>query len=127
MKEKKLLNNLSIRTIVFFSLTGLFLAFNSFKRDLVKEDIPSLKNVFKKDFLIGTALSANQIQQKDPAADALIQQQFNAITSENIMKCEVINPQWGIYNFDLADKFVEYGKKYNMQVIAHNLIWHSQL
>ena len=127
MKKNFFSNNLSIRALVFFSLIGLFLAFNSFKRNLNQEDIPSLKDVFKKDFLIGTALSSNQILQKDPKADALIQQQFNAITPENIMKCEVINPQWGVYNFDLADKFVEYGKKYNMQVIAHNLIWHSQL
>ena len=127
MKEKKNLNNLSIRAFIFFSLIGLFLAFNSFKKSVTHDDIPSLKNVFKKDFLIGTAMSADQILQKDPKADALIRQQFDAITPENIMKCEVINPQWGVYNFDLADRFVEYGKKYNMQVIAHNLIWHSQL
>ena len=127
MKEKRSLNNLSIRAVVFFSLIGLFLAFNSFKGNLNQKDVPSLKDIFKKDFLIGTALNTNQILQRDPIADALIQQQFNAITPENIMKCEVINPQWGVYNFDLADKFVEYGKKYNMQVIAHNLIWHSQL
>lgn len=127
MKEKKFLNDLSIRALLLFSLIGSFLAFISFKGDLNQQDIPSLKNVFKKDFLIGTALSANQILQKDPKADELIREQFNAITPENIMKCEVINPQWGVYNFDLADKFVEYGKKYNMQVIAHNLIWHSQL
>ena len=127
MKEKKFLNNLSIRVLLLFSFVGLLSAFNPFKKNVVRNDIPSLKNVFKKDFLIGTALSADQILQKDPKADALIQQQFNAITPENIMKCEVINPQWGVYNFDLADKYVEYGKKYNMQVIAHNLIWHSQL
>jgi len=89
--------------------------------------MPSLKDVYKNDFLIGTALSANQILQKDATVDALIRQQFNAITPENIMKCEVIHPKWDVYNFELADKIVEYGRQNNMQVIAHNLIWHSQL
>src|SRR5690348_1045245 len=68
--------------------------------------IPSLKETFKNDFFIGTAMNAAQIEEKDPKADALIKQQFNAITPENIMKAEVIHPQWDQYNFDLADKLV---------------------
>lgn len=127
MKRFFFLNNLSIRSLLFFGLAGMFSACNSSKKITASENISELKNVFKNDFLIGTAMSANQILQRDPKADALIQQQFDAITPENIMKCEVINPQWGVYNFDLADKYVEYGKQHNMQIIAHNLIWHSQL
>src|SRR5215831_10263741 len=127
MKENFFLRNFSARAILLFCLTGLLSVCNSSKKITAEENIPSLKEVFKNDFLIGTALNADQILQKDPKADALIQQQFNAITPENIMKCEVINPQWDVYNFDLADKFVEYGRQHHMQVIAHNLIWHSQL
>lgn len=118
---------LSLLFIFFGGMVGFLSSCNSSKKITTGGNIPSLKEVFKKDFLIGTALNVNEILQKDPKADALIQQQFDAITPENVMKCEVINPQWGVYNFDLADKFVEYGKKYNMQAIAHNLIWHSQL
>jgi endo-1,4-beta-xylanase len=88
---------------------------------------PSLKETFKNDFAIGTAMNTGQIEEKDPKADALIQQQFNAVTPENIMKAEIIHPQWDKYNFDLADKLVAYAKKNNMIVNAHNLIWHSQL
>lgn len=87
----------------------------------------SLKESFKNDFLIGTALNADQIEEKEPNAAVLVPQQFNAITPENIMKAEVIHPQWGRYNFDLADEIVEYGKKYNIKVNGHTLIWHSQL
>ena len=87
----------------------------------------SLKESFKKDFLIGTALNAKQIEEKEPNAAVLVPQQFNCITPENIMKAEVIHPQWDRYNFDLADKIVEYGKKYNIKVNGHTLIWHSQL
>lgn len=87
----------------------------------------SLKETFKNDFLIGTALNAAQIEEKEPNAKALVPQQFNAITPENIMKAEVIHPQWDRYNFYLADKIVDYGKKYNIKVNGHTLIWHSQL
>ncbi len=87
----------------------------------------SLKSAYKKDFLIGTALNAAQIEEKDAAANALVKQQFNVITPENIMKCEIIHPEWNRYDFTLADKIITYGKKNNIPVIGHTLIWHSQL
>ena len=88
---------------------------------------PSLKEIFKNDFLIGTAIDARQIEEKDTEADRVIMQQFNAVTPENIMKAEIIQPGWDKYNFDLADKLVAYAKKNNIKVNAHNLVWHSQL
>lgn len=89
--------------------------------------LPSLKDVYKGDFLIGTALNTAQIEEKDAKANALIVQQFNTATPENIMKCEVIHPKWGEYNFKVADEMVAYCKKNNMQLNGHTLIWHSQL
>lgn len=91
------------------------------------QDIPSLKKVFEKDFTIGTAMNSPQIEEKDAATDQLIKQQFNVATPENIMKAEVIHPQWDVYNFDQADKLVEYGRKNNIGINGHTLIWHSQL
>ena len=87
----------------------------------------SLKSSFKNYFLIGAAINAAQIEEKEPNAAILIPQQFNSITPENIMKCEVIHPQWDKYNFDLADKYVAYGKKNKMFIVGHTLVWHSQL
>ena len=89
--------------------------------------LPSLKETFKKDFLIGTALSAQQIEEKDSGAKRLVPQQFNAATPENIMKAEIIHPQWAKYNFDLADKLIDYAKKNDLKVTAIPLIWHSQI
>ena len=57
----------------------------------------------------------------------MVPRQFNAVTPENIMKAEIIHPEWDRYNFDLADKIAEYGKKHNIKVNGHTLIWHSQL
>jgi len=87
----------------------------------------TLRNTFKDDFLIGTALNVPQIEQRDPKAAALIVQQFDAATPENIMKAEEIHPQWGTYRFYMADKLVAYAAANNIRVNAHTLIWHSQL
>lgn len=89
--------------------------------------LPSLKKLFKNDFTIGTALNTTQIEEKDAKAAALIAQEFNTATPENIMKAEIIHPQWDTYNFELADKMLAYCKKNKIDVNAHTLIWHSQL
>ena len=87
----------------------------------------SLKDSYKNDFYIGTALSADQIEEKNAKEDSLIQNEFNAITAENIMKSMFIHPQKDKYDFALADKFVAYGEKNKMFIHGHTLIWHSQL
>lgn len=87
----------------------------------------SLKNAFKKDFYIGAALNNDQIEEKNVGVNQLIVSQFNSITPENIMKCEIIHPQWDTYNFDMADKYVAFGKKNNMFIVGHALVWHEQL
>lgn len=87
----------------------------------------SLKEAYKNYFLIGTALNTAQIEEKDPRAAILVPQQFSAITPENIMKSALIHPGWDRYDFDMADKIIAYGNKYNIKVNGHTLIWHSQL
>lgn len=94
---------------------------------VLAQDKSSLKKVFAKDFGIGTAMNTAQIEEKDAKANAVILQHFNMATPENIMKAEIIHPQWDVYNFDLADKMMAYGKKNNIKINGHTLIWHSQL
>lgn len=87
----------------------------------------ALKEVFKNDFVIGAAVNTGQINERDSGSAALLRTQFNGLTPENIMKCEIIHPEWNRYDFTLADKLVELGRKYNSPVYGHTLIWHSQL
>ncbi|SFD94781.1 endo-1,4-beta-xylanase [Flavobacterium phragmitis] len=87
----------------------------------------SLKDVYKNDFYIGTALDLNQINEKNKKEDSLIRKEFNAITAENIMKSMFTHPQKDKYDFTLSDKFVAYGEKNKMFIHGHTLIWHSQL
>ena len=97
------------------------------KKNTTSGGIPSLQKKFADDFAIGTALNTEQILEKDSAAAALIPWQFNMATPENIMKAAIIHPQWDSYDFDVADKLIEYGKKHNIKINGHTLIWHSQL
>lgn len=115
-------------TIPVAILTGfVFLNCGSIKNTTNVSGTPSLREIFKEDFFIGTALNTAQIEERIPGAAALVPQQFNAVTPENIMKAEVIHPEWNRYNFELSDKLVAYAKKHNIVVNAHTLIWHSQL
>lgn len=92
----------------------------------VAPGLPSLKNTFQNDFLIGTALNTAQIYERDPVLAALIPQQFNAATAENIMKAQHLQPQWGQFRFEAADRLIEYGQQHNMKINGHTLVWHSQ-
>jgi endo-1,4-beta-xylanase len=113
-------------TVTCAFTTLLFTSCSHTKNATGSSAVPSLKQTFKNDFLVGTALSAPQIDGRDTGAARLVPQQFNAATPENIMKAEIIHPGWDKYNFDPADKLVEYAKKNGIQVTAHTLIWHSQ-
>jgi len=89
--------------------------------------LPSLKEAFLNDFLIGAAINVQQSEGRDPRADSLIQTQFNTVTPENIMKAALIHPAWDTYRFEPADQLVTYAEKNHLRVNAHTLIWHSQL
>jgi len=87
----------------------------------------TFKSVFKDKFYVGAAMDTAQITGSDTKSRAIIESQFNTITAENYMKAENIHPEKDRYDFEMADKFVDYGLKHNMKIIGHALVWHSQL
>jgi endo-1,4-beta-xylanase len=89
--------------------------------------LPTLKEAFKDDFKIGAALSGNQIMGKDSVAMATVVKHFNTITSENAMKWDTIHPRPGVYDFEQADRYVEFGEKNHMFIICHTFVWHDQI
>ena len=86
-----------------------------------------VKDAFDGKFYIGTALNEAEIRGLDTAGVEVIQKHFNSIVAENCMKSMEIHPQEDVWNFELADKFVEFGEKNDMFIIGHCLVWHSQL
>jgi endo-1,4-beta-xylanase len=90
------------------------------------QDQPALKDAFKGDFYIGAALSLNQISGNEPEAIAVVEKHFNSITPENILKWEEVHPRPDVYDFAPADRYVEFGRKNNMFVVGHTLVWFHQ-
>ena len=63
----------------------------------------------------------------DQTADfPVITQHFDWLVPENCMKCEVVHPQPGVYDFTLADQLVNRALANGAHVVGHCLIWHSQ-
>ncbi|WP_229724555.1 endo-1,4-beta-xylanase [Winogradskyella forsetii] len=95
------------------------------------EEAPSqpntLRNVYKDAFYIGTAVNRFQIDETDSTMAAIVGKEFNSITAENMMKSVHMHPKRDTFNFEIADKFVALGEKYDMFIHGHTLIWHSQL
>ena len=67
-----------------------------------------------------------QVSNDQTAEWPVIVNNFNWVVAENCMKCEVIHPKEGVYDFTLADKFVDKAKAAGLKVQGHCLIWHSQ-
>lgn len=116
---------MKIKVLSGFTL-GVVL-FSNFTFQTPNDNSKGLKDAFKKDFLIGTALNSSQIEEKDPISNTLIKKEFNAATPENVMKSALIHPKWDTYDFAMADKMVDYCKKNKIKLNGHTLIWHSQL
>jgi len=85
-----------------------------------------LKDAFRDAFMVGAALSPPQFGERDTASVALIAQQFNAISPENVLKWERVHPQPDRYDFGPADEYVAFGERHEMFVVGHTLVWHSQ-
>ncbi|SNR64710.1 endo-1,4-beta-xylanase [Maribacter sedimenticola] len=113
--------------VLFFCLSTVLL---SCKQDHQPEKVevePTLKEAYKNYFLIGSAVNDNQISGKDSLGVQLIKEQFNTITPENSMKWMYMEPAQGEFNFEMADRYIDFSKKNNLVFIGHNLVWHSQL
>ena len=85
-----------------------------------------LKEVFKRDFLIGAALNRRQFFEEDTRGAEIVTTHFNTITSENVLKWELVHPQPGRYDFVAPDRFVAFGEKHQMFIVGHTLVWHNQ-
>ncbi|MGI6672843.1 MAG: endo-1,4-beta-xylanase [Limnochordia bacterium] len=79
-----------------------------------------LKDIYAEDFLIGFAARS------DYWLDEPLLQHFNAVTAENMMKWEALQPRPGDFRFAQADNLILYAEEHGMKVIGHTLIWHNQ-
>ncbi len=90
------------------------------------QETKSLKDAYKDAFKMGCSVNPFVVSGRDSISQAILINQFNTITPENVMKASPINPRPGVYNFGPADQYVEFGEKHKMFIVGHTLIWHNQ-
>jgi len=112
------------KMIVAASVAAILIGFTGCAPSQKKE--VTLKDTFKKDFLIGGALNRNVVTGRDPNAAAIVEKHFSTATSENDMKWQLIHPEPNQYNWGPADSYVAFCEKNKMVVIGHTLVWHGQ-
>jgi endo-1,4-beta-xylanase len=86
-------------------------------------DVPSLRGVFGDRFRAGVAIDTRETKGL-PAA--LLLHHFGAVTPENQMKPEEIQPAEGTFTFAAADDIVAFARANDLAVYGHVLVWHSQ-
>ena len=84
----------------------------------------SLRQAAAGHFLIGTAVSPQQID--DAEAAALIASQFSGLTAENAMKPSALLQAPGQFHFEEADRIAAFAAAHKMALIGHTLCWHAQ-
>lgn len=87
----------------------------------------SLSDAFENHFLVGAAISEDQILGKDKNSLSIVKNEYNTITPENSLKWMFIEPTPNKFNFNVSDKYIDFGMKNNMHIVGHALVWHSQL
>lgn len=86
----------------------------------------SLAEAYRDYWYTGVSVNQWEVEGNQESHWDVITKNFNWVVAENCMKCEVIHPQEGVYDFTLADKFVDKAKAAGLKVQGHCLIWHSQ-
>ncbi len=87
------------------------------------QDLTPIKDVYQRDFLIGNAVSAEDMQ---GIRLELLKKHFNAATAGNAMKPDALQRTKGAFTFTDADKLVDKILSEGMEMHGHTLVWHQQ-
>ncbi len=93
------------------------------KPSKIQTELKPIKDVYKDDFLIGTAVSMRNL-----TGDRyeLFKMHFNIATAENAMKPNALQPNKGVFTFGGADMLVKLVSAAGAKMHGHTLVWHQQ-
>ena len=86
-----------------------------------------LAHAFRRDFRIGVAVSNRALDEQIVPQLDLIAREFNSVTGENAMKWGVIRPGGSNWQWERADRLVDFANRHTMDAVGHTLVWHSQI
>ncbi|MFN7843170.1 MAG: endo-1,4-beta-xylanase [Pirellula sp.] len=120
-----------ITSSLHFLYTAKFLALSvavlSVQTSLLAQKIgdekstPALKVSVGNRYKIGVGVSDNIPTRKEDWQ--LLTSQFQIVTPENSMKPQGIQPNEGEFRFETCDKFVEFAKSKELEIVGHCLVW----
>ncbi len=86
---------------------------------------PAMKDVLGGYFRVGAAIEPDQLLVESDRD--LLEKHMSSITAENALKPDTIapeDPSQAGYNFEPADRLVEFARANNMAIRGHALVWH---
>lgn len=89
----------------------------------IQRDLLPLKAAYQNDFLIGNAISAEDLE---GVREELLTLHHNVATAGNAMKPDALQPTKGNFTFTAADAMVDKVLADGMQMHGHVLVWHQQ-
>ncbi len=108
---------------------------SAYEQYLADGTLPSLKDFYQDDFLIGVAMPGNLFQNKTARETVLTH--FNSITCENEMKADSTmdrqatlqagDPDRVSLRFSAAKTALTFAQQNGLKMRAHTLVWHSQV
>jgi endo-1,4-beta-xylanase len=89
----------------------------------IQKDLKAIKDVYKNDFLIGTAISVEDIE---GVRLELMKMHHDVATAANAMKPGELQREKDSFTFEGADKLVDKVLAEGMKMHGHTLVWHQQ-
>jgi len=120
------------KPLAFFSMiavvTGILLLSSctgtgSSKELSAADSLKGLKDFYIDYFPVGVAVSPRSLQGEN---GEFIKKHFNSLTAENVMKPALIQPEEGRFEWEEADRIIEFAQENGMKVRGHTLCWHNQ-
>jgi endo-1,4-beta-xylanase len=91
---------------------------------LIPDDSKGLKDYYRNYFTMGVAVAPSSLEGDE---GVLIKKHFGSLTAENAMKMGPIHPNENTYNWEPADKIVNFAQDNGMKMRGHTLCWHNQV
>jgi len=89
----------------------------------IQKDLVPVKTAYEDDFLIGSAISAEDLE---GVRLELLTMHHNVATAANAMKPDALQPTKGDFTFSSADALVDKVLAEGMRMHGHVLVWHQQ-
>ena len=121
---QRIMRKLIIAAIVILLMLPMGISAEENTESVHALDVSSLSERYEESFDIGAAVEPYQLE---GVQGEMLKHHYNSIVAENVMKPINIQPEEGKFDFEEADKIVEFAEENNMDLRFHTLVWHSQV